>query len=287
MKSLWPVSALALLLLTASPARAADDPRCLIDPIRFGCDVGGDGPGDENPWSDTKEWASWDDGGACVSDGLGGRWIYRLLLWVDGPNASTPVRRTDVGGVVGAEVPYAPPRWDGSAATFGPDGLVRDTACLTAGWEFAAQVWELVPGGRLAVDPTVRGLVGLDTWLWWDGDTTVGPLVMDWTDPNLGVGLQLQVRARADRFWWQIGSHEQVTAGPGSGDDLPASAAVTHVFETTGEIGITVDVRWVGEHRVRLAGDAWGDWLPIPGEARRSDSLPYPVIEVRSGLIGN
>jgi hypothetical protein len=130
-----------------------------------------------------------------------------------------------------------------------------------------------IPAPSIGLNPPRVGLTGLDTWLWYQGTTqvavsaTIGP----WTVTGT---------ATLAAVVYETGDGASYTAGVGSA----AEPAVRHTYETRGIYWITVTAVWGAD--VVLAGpDLPGAPVSI-GTAVVRNALQYPVMEIRSVLVG-
>jgi hypothetical protein len=139
-----------------------------------------------------------------------------------------------------------------------------------------AQIWDAVgiPAPGLGVNPDAEGVVGLDTWLWSGGATTVGIAVT--LDGYTVTGV-----ARRTGFRFDPGEREPlVTTAPGT----PSHPAATHVYERKGEYTVAVGSVWDAD--VTMTGPGIPTPLPIAiGTAVVSATRDYTVVEVRSVLV--
>ena len=124
---------------------------------------------------------------------------------------------------------------------FGLDGLVHDDTCVSESW--AADVWgrvaELIPEAELAKSPHVRGLTGLETWAWYEGDTQIQPFGFEVTDELTGLSIGVEAWAWITTYKWDFGDgaiggsvayrFEEAPGAAGSEADPPAR----HTYETS------------------------------------------------------
>ncbi len=152
----------------------------------------------------------------------------------------------------------------------------------------------------LSTSPIAAGATGLDTWLWYDGTTEIGPVNVAWTEPLSGIVFQLEGRGWLHQVSWAMGdgadvhspiAEEWLTSSGvvGSGTD----PAAIHLYEQTPEdfgIGgdtypITTTVTWEGEWRYAVGG-VWSAWDAFPGTWTTSTTTPYQVVEIIPVLTG-
>lgn len=126
----------------------------------------------------------------------------------------------------------------------------------------------------LQINPRVRGLTGMDTWLWVEG----APSVVEWTQTGAeGVNAACELLAAPTvTFAAAVVGYEFEISGPDQTaryrSDRPGSEdnpAAVHVFERTGEYTVTLQAQMVGDVAATV---------PI-------DERSYEVIQVRSRLI--
>ena len=276
--------ALGILLVLAAPAIA--DTHCEWGDKKYRCDVGGGGgssdptpPGD--PWlTYTKGWEGWTTTTGICADGFSPR-VIRFMDWTEGPLDGTRVDRTQFGGITSTNVPNAPANWDGTPARFAADGLVYDIVCSTPDTdEWWLHVIGIIEDPDVTLNPDTLGVTGLDTWFWYDGNTTDGPIAATYTDAVTGITYAIEIRAAIDQYEWDTGDGAIYTrTDPGSDDNLPATAAATHVYEAKAIYDVTITVRWTAEVRIDV-GTGWTPWAPIPGSYEPSVTVVYPVSEI-------
>jgi hypothetical protein len=94
-----------------------------------------------------------------------------------------------------------------------------------------------LPMPEIHTSPRNRGLVGVETWLWWGGEDTPPPVV-------IGVdGWTATVQPRLARIEWDMGNGD-VVEGNGPGSEAQPSA--TYVYERQCDCTITVTLVWAG-----------------------------------------
>lgn len=274
---------------------AAADHLCGAVGNRIGCEEFGHTPTppddpEPDPWADyNKRWSDWGaTGGEC---GPGRPGFIRYLVWSEGPLTGTRVTPDDFGSTYGSGdvVPAAPPQHDGSPAVFAVDGFVYDSACIAdPGPVMELALYRQVPEFEVGHDPSVRGLVGLETWLWYPGDTTIDVFSDAWTDPVTGITFAMEARGYIESYAWDLGDGtEYVTNEPGSNEHLPGTEAVEHIWETANHYTVTATTVWRGEYRSLIPGEGWTDWTLMTGTAASSATWgPVEVIEIRSELRG-
>ena len=296
MKRIAPVVIIALLLAigqATTPASADSYCDWLGDPeLIASCKAGGESPGHNGI---PPEWLDYGKGWQIEAIGIcpdGRPKVMRLLHWIEGDLFGDPVRSTDFRWRSGPGdiVPDAPRRSDGRPAVFAADTLVPDVAyCVSplGGVDLGAEIQRRAPAGEPLINPSSRGLTGLDTWLWYEGGTTIPPFTLTVDEPGSGVGLEVEAWAVLESFAWDMGDGTVITSTiPGSGEDLPESAAAVHRYERKGDYTITFAVGWTGTYRWRqLPGGTWSTPIPFAGNpAVISTSIPYRVVELRSIL---
>lgn len=267
-------SRLGLIALTLSlPSTAmaqvdVPDP-CNLTPGQVGCDVGGDGGGEpttDPPYSFTP----WRFVGACdFTDFLQ---FVRERVYRDGRPNETERVCVDPGEA--------------------EDEVWDDLEDAVEALSDAR--WEASPDN--AVGP---GLTGLETWLWYSGETRVGPLFVTWTDAGTGVVFEAEGRAWTGEMSWDAGDGTTVASEVGAFDEALGAGgsleepAGTHVYETSarhagfeGGYPVEMSLLWVGEWRYRVAGDAWSGWLPMANTSLDTFAGTYDVWQVRGVLTG-
>ncbi|MCP3857758.1 MAG: hypothetical protein GY698_24040 [Actinomycetia bacterium] len=135
---------------------------------------------------------------------------------------------------------------------------------------------------EIHLDPQVRGLVGLETFLWYQGPTTGTinpPLVLR------GYGLTAEIEAF--QFEWDLGAQDRdgnrlVTATtPG----IPDDPAGSHTFAEPADVAVTHTVYWTGTYTVTGPGFPPGGLTFDLGVAAIVVSRDYQVIEIRTPVV--
>lgn len=145
---------------------------------------------------------------------------------------------------------------------------------------------------------TASGLTGLETWVWYENPTQVGPIGVTWTDPILGITSAVEGRGWVGTLTWTVndGEYEAHAGSFAAATDMGGTEgepAATHLFDTTSAAAghpdgypVTVTLEWVGESRIRPPGAAWFTWTPIANTLTETAEDAYRVVEVRSALSG-
>jgi len=127
-----------------------------------------------------------------------------------------------------------------------------------------------LPHRTPGVNPKVRGLVGLDTWLWWPGPTTR-------TDSITLAGTTVRIDFTATEWTWDTGDdHHYTSTVPGTEDD----PAVTHVYGRHGTYDIVVTTTWSAEWSTTRP-DGTVDGPHSLGTLMTTDTRTYEVIQTQ------
>lgn len=277
----------ALVLAQFGAASATEPPgRCDLTPWAVGCGGGGSGQ-DEGSSSTTTTtiartwfWGAWTRSGMDCAAG-DPRYV-RLMYWDDGSLVSP------------AEFVGAPP--DGSILG---TAVVYQQACVAvvdeAGdvWETLVDSVEALPTPVVEASPQFEGVTGLESWFWFDGPTSVGPVAVAWTDPSVGTTFDLEGRAWIGSIGWEVEPDvDRWTASDGFADRSAVLGSVDdptvrHRYEVaSADAGfdegypITMAIRWEGEWRWRERGGPWEPWRPMATTVEVVTLRPYPVLEV-------
>lgn len=288
---------MSLLMLIPTAAIAAEEPPgvCDLQPGLPICQGGGTDPGDSGETEGDMAWGTLDPvTSICPGDPPRPQYLQRLV-WTTGPNFGSHVHVSDFGGTFGPgdPVPGGP-----TGAVFAADGYVYRWVCTDP--SVGDDVWEEAVEQMTPIDvdvsPTVTGLTGLETWVWYDGQVTVDPFQVAWTDPATGVGWILEARAWVAEHRWDLGDDTTITATATVFGDARGAAgtetdpAGTHTYRTTSAgaghtdgYPFTYDATWVGDYRWwSTAADAWSVWVPMANTFTDTTTLSYEVIQIRS-----
>jgi len=146
----------------------------------------------------------------------------------------------------------------------------------------ADQIWgaalTFVP--QVNLDPYVRGLTGLETYMWYEGPTADTVTI---TLNGYGVTATIQ----AVEFSWDMGSdtrsgeriHRSGLAGS------PEDPAATHTYAKPGPVVITHEITWTGTSVLTGPGLPAGGITVDLGQAVLATARDYDVIEVRTPLV--
>ena len=143
----------------------------------------------------------------------------------------------------------------------------------------AVEVFRSAPlvAPEVHVNPVVRGLVGLETWLWWGVDPQT---------PSLSVQAgewSASITVDAPHIVWDLGNGDvREGEGAGTGADDPS---LRYVYERQCDCVITLTVEWSGT--VTLTHPL----APAPvvesvGPVEFTDSIPYVVEEREAVIVG-
>lgn len=146
----------------------------------------------------------------------------------------------------------------------------------------AAQIWgaALTFDPAVNLDPYVRGLTGLETFMWYEG-LTADSVVLTLN------GYSVSADVSAIEFRWDMGAEdrggaqEHRTSVPGSADDPAAS----HTYALPGPVVVIHDIVWTGSSVVTGPGIPAGGISIDLGQAILSTARDYDVIEVRTPVV--
>ena len=273
-----PLGVVSALMLPALPAWANEcwyegDPPTLI------CDDGGGGGGGEEPPGPT--WTAWTLVGPCGGGGgIGGGLI-------------------DINTGLLAAV----------RQLIGPDDTILDSqlVCIdlddgeTEAWDEVASAVEALPDPEWHSNPDdaiAPGLTGLETWIWYDQATGVGPLTATWVEPVTGLVFGVEGRGWTETVTWDTADGHRYDVFAATWEDHPdlggseSEPPVSHVYRTKSSAAghsagypVGVELLWVGEYRVSVLG-IWTDWARFGSTLTETVTGTYNVVEVRSDLSG-
>jgi len=264
------LAVLVWALTTVSPA-AADPPCDLFDDIARCEGGGGGGGGEPDPSEPPYYFEPWVYRGVCDwSDAL----LYeRLKIWTDG-SGLVEVERVCVDPGEGEDEAW--------------DELVEAIEALSD------PRWESSPDN--AIGP---GLTGLDTWLWYSGQTQIGPVDATWADPVVGVVFEVQGRAWSGELAWSPGTGDVIDRSVTTFEEAAeaggskADPVETYMYEVSaadagheGGYPVEMSILWVGEWRTRVVGGVWSAWSPMPNTYLDTFNGTYDVWQIRGVLTG-
>lgn len=147
----------------------------------------------------------------------------------------------------------------------------------------AEEIWgaALTFEPEVNLDPYVRGLTGLETYMWYEGPVT------DSVALTLN-GYTVTAQIDAVEFGWDAGGpsregeQQYVSAAPGSAED----PAAEHLYASPGEVTVIHEILWTGTAVLTGGGlPAAGVTVDL-GDAVLAIARLYDVIEVRTPLVG-
>ncbi len=146
----------------------------------------------------------------------------------------------------------------------------------------AAEIWGAALTFEPAVnlDPYVRGLTGLETYMWYEGPTA------DTLALTLN-GYGVVATVTATEFRWEMGAPSREgeslyrSAIPGS-PDVPAA---THTYNQPAEVLVVHETLWAGSAVLTGPGLPIGGVTVDLGEAILATARDYDVIEVRTPVV--
>ncbi len=146
----------------------------------------------------------------------------------------------------------------------------------------ADQIWgaALTFTPQVNLDPYVRGLTGLETYMWYEGPTA------DTVTITLN-GYSVTATIQAVEFSWDMGrdtrAGERVhrSGQAGTAED----PAATHTYARPGPVVITHEITWTGTSVLTGPGLPAGGITVDLGQAVLATARDYDVIEVRTPLV--
>lgn len=147
----------------------------------------------------------------------------------------------------------------------------------------AGEIWGEVLTYEPAVnlDPFVRGLTGLETYMWYEGPTG------DTVTITLN-GYTVTATIAAVEFRWDMGAPDRtgVTAHVSTAPGSATAPAALHIYAEPAETLIVHEILWTGSSVITGAGVPGGGITIDLGEATLATARDYDVIEVRTPLTG-
>ncbi len=242
-------------------------------------------------------------GGTTVSVDAGpGPTFKRLRFWFGCESAGgagwTPVPDVEsaVFDLSNPPAGFEPeePGWLWISELILPDGTATNTGYLTCVGDgvtppppppipTAAEVWgaALTFEPEVNLDPLVRGLTGLETYMWYEGPTADTVVL---TLNGYGVVASIE----AVEFQWEMGAADRdgteryASPDPGSA----AAPAADHVYGQPAEAVVIHRIQWTGSAVLTGPGlPAGGIELDL-GQAVLAVARAYDVIEVRTPVLG-
>ena len=146
----------------------------------------------------------------------------------------------------------------------------------------AAEIWgaALTFQPQVHLDPYVRGLTGLATYMWYEGPTN------DTVAINLN-GYAVTATIRAVEFRWDMGGDSRTvqrvyaSTDPGSA----AAPAATHTYAQPAHVVVEHQIYWTGTSVLTGPGLPAGGITVDLGQAVLATARAYDVIEVRTPLV--
>ena len=143
----------------------------------------------------------------------------------------------------------------------------------------AVEVFQSAPlvAPAIRVNPQVRGLVGLEAWLWWGADVALPTLTVaagEWS---------ASIVVDAPTLVWDLGNGD-VLRGDGVGTG-PAAPSLRYVYENVCDCTITLTVRWTGTVTLTHPA-ASAPIVEAVGPVDFTTSIPYEVEEREAVIVG-
>jgi hypothetical protein len=133
-----------------------------------------------------------------------------------------------------------------------------------------------LPDPAVSISPHNQGLVGLDTWLWYEGDTEVALAPI-----GLG-GWSVSSSMHIVEYCWDVGEGRggDVVCATRAGSE--AAPAQTHIYDHHGAYTVSVSTRWEGTYTLTHPALPAPMTLPLGPGLTLTGTLPYPVIEIEA-----
>ncbi|MEM8926072.1 MAG: hypothetical protein AAGD35_21410 [Actinomycetota bacterium] len=148
----------------------------------------------------------------------------------------------------------------------------------------ADEIWgaALTYDPEVNLDPYVRGLTGLETFMWYEGPTA------DTVDLVLN-GYTVTATIATVEFGWDMGGEDRdgrtAHISPNAGS--PDAPAATHTYAVPEEVTVVHEITWTGSSVITGAGLPAGGVVVDLGTAVVATARDYEVIEVRTPLVGD
>ena len=266
-----------------SVSAQAFDP-CDLDPTSLACVIfGGGGGGGSTTTTQAQSyyWASWGGAGEC-SD-ADPRYIRYLRWTADGSYVlPTELANPPNGSILGTDRIYQ---------------LTCASIPTPEVWNVLETASEALPPPAWEASPPGQGVTGFEFWMWFSGQTQLGPVALSWTDPVTGIAFNLQGRAWVGDITWATGDGEDPTVyalSYAAGADVGGTSedpAITHFYEVTSSgsgfdagYPVQIEITWVGEWRWRESGGAWNPYQPMLNTATFTTNDTYEVVQIVSVL---
>ena len=137
----------------------------------------------------------------------------------------------------------------------------------------AKQSW---PNLVLGINPG-RGLTGLASWFWLGGGS---PQIPDAT-ASAG-GLTVKVRATLVDAHWEFGDGSSYDSGTDLGQAYPAQSDVQHVYQTGGDVKVSVRLVFSVQYAV-----SDGPWQPLGTKSIAYTRPPYVVNQLQPQAVSS
>lgn len=149
------------------------------------------------------------------------------------------------------------------------------------------EIWSVVPVPTpgFGINPGIRGLTGLDAYLWdaqGDAPVTATATVRGYTTTATAVPTHWEWRM------WEEGDTPNVNPHPVVSASVPGTRgapAATYMYETVGDYTLTMTVTWSGTYTFTTPGGGPPQTVDL-GTTTRSSSRDYHVVEIRSARVG-
>ena len=133
-----------------------------------------------------------------------------------------------------------------------------------------------IPPADVSISPPTQGIVGLETWLWYEGDDTLSmtlALPPFWT---------LTVAADAQAYTWDLGNGDVMHSNRAGSEAEPAAL---YTYQYACRCAVTTTVTWGGTYTVAGPGIA-PFTVDLGTRAFTGEPFAYPVVEVQAVVNG-